>query len=125
MQKGTSKSMRRSAYAPFIAAFVFACSGLWLSAQERPASAKSPDTDNTEQSFRIAGVVVSQTSGTPLSRTRVSIVAAGNSRSARWLVTGENGHFAFEGLGPGKYSLQGARRGFIPTTYDQHGQFST
>jgi Carboxypeptidase regulatory-like domain len=111
-----------SVYGLVALAIVFLCSGHLLCAQEPPAG---PTAADGAGEFRIAGLVVSQTSGTPLSRTRVSIVAAGNPRSARWMVTGDDGHFAFQDLSAGKYSLQGARRGFIATTYDQHGQFST
>jgi len=34
-------------------------------------------------------------------------------------------HFEFDSLKPGKFSLQGAKRGFISAAYDQHEQFST
>jgi Carboxypeptidase regulatory-like domain len=106
----------------FVLAFALASWSHWLAAQEPPARPRSAGVPGN---FRIAGVVVSQTTGTPLARTRVSIIDARNPRDARWMVTTEDGHFAFERLSPGKYSLQGARRGFIPTTYEQHGQFST
>jgi hypothetical protein len=42
-----------------------------------------------------------------------------------WMVTDENGRFQFDRLPAGKYALQGARRGFLNGTYEQHGQFST
>ena len=41
------------------------------------------------------------------------------------MITSENGHFEFGSLKPGKFSLQGAKRGFIPAAYEQHEQFST
>jgi hypothetical protein len=40
-------------------------------------------------------------------------------------VTAEDGKFEFHGVPPGKYSLTGAKRGFITAAYDQHDQFST
>jgi len=39
------------------------------------------------------------------------------------LLTGEDGRFAFRRLGPGKYSLQGSRRGYLTSGYQQHEQF--
>ena len=75
--------------------------------------------------FRIAGLVVSLTSGSPLPSTRVSVTDTKNPRNTQWMITGEDGRFEFNGLSAGKYSLRGGHRGFIPTTYDQHGQFST
>jgi hypothetical protein len=41
------------------------------------------------------------------------------------MVTSDDARFAFTGLPAGKYSLAGAKRGFIPAAYDQHDQFST
>ena len=35
------------------------------------------------------------------------------------------GKFEFNGLAAGKYSLVGAKRGFVTSAYDQHDQFST
>jgi hypothetical protein len=41
------------------------------------------------------------------------------------MVSNENGSFEFDQIPPGKYSLEGARRGFLTGTYEQHEQFST
>jgi hypothetical protein len=41
------------------------------------------------------------------------------------VVTGDDGHFEFYSLYRAKYSLQGAKRGFISAAYEQHEQFST
>jgi len=75
--------------------------------------------------FRIAGTVVSASSATPLGQALVSIVNTKNSRDAQSMVTSEDGRFEFKQLKAGKYSLQGARRGFVTGAYDQHEQFST
>jgi hypothetical protein len=41
------------------------------------------------------------------------------------VITGDDGHFEFYSLYRAKYSLQGARRGFISAGYEQHEEFST
>ena len=41
------------------------------------------------------------------------------------MITSEDGKYEFSGLPAGKYSLSGAKRGFISGSYDQHDQFST
>ena len=41
------------------------------------------------------------------------------------MVTADDGRFDFKQVSAGKYSLQGAKRGFIPGLYDEHEQFST
>src|SRR5258708_27728392 len=75
--------------------------------------------------FKVAGVVVSSTTGTPLRETRVTLVNTKNRREAVWIITREDGRFEFAGLAAGKYSLEGARRGYIPAAFEQHEQYST
>jgi hypothetical protein len=92
-----------------------------LRAQDAPAERRA----TPDMKFAIAGTVVSSISGMPLERASVSITDTGNPANARWMVTSENGHFEFSALKPGKFSLEGAKRGFIPAAYEQHEQFST
>jgi hypothetical protein len=89
--------------------------------------AQSPTAGPTQLSgtFRIAGTVVSLVDGHPLDRARVTITDTKNSKNFQSTITSEDGRFEFKQVGPGKYSLQGARRGFIPAAYDEHEQFST
>ncbi|MGA9039769.1 MAG: carboxypeptidase-like regulatory domain-containing protein [Terriglobales bacterium] len=75
--------------------------------------------------FRIAGTAVNAISGAPLAQTRVTIYDVKNPNAMRSTVTSEDGRFEFGQLSAGKYSLQGARRGFIAAAYDQHEQYST
>jgi hypothetical protein len=74
---------------------------------------------------KIAGTVVSAITGTPLAQVRVSITDVRKPANARWMVTNENGGFEFGQIPPGKYSLEGARRGYLTAAYEQHEQFST
>jgi hypothetical protein len=92
-----------------------------LGAQDNPSGAKAA----AAAAFKVAGVVVSSTTGTPLRDTRVTLVNTKNRREAVWIITREDGRFEFAGLGAGKYSLEGARRGYIPAGYEQHEQYST
>lgn len=75
--------------------------------------------------FRIAGKVVNSISGVPLSQARVTIASVEDRSHAISLITGADGAFAFTNLAAGKYSLEGARRGFIESQFDQHEHFST
>ena len=75
--------------------------------------------------FRIAGKVVNALAGSPLARARVTVVDTKNPQRTEWTVTAEDGSFEFLKLGRGKYALNGAKRGFIPAAYEQHGQYST
>src|SRR5437867_9200098 len=86
---------------------------------------------NAEQSnshdtkFRIAGTIVNALNGAPIGKARVSIFDTSNRANSAWTITSENGHFEFPQLKAGKFSLQAAKRGFIPAAYDQHEQYST
>jgi protocatechuate 3,4-dioxygenase beta subunit len=63
--------------------------------------------------------------GNPLARARVTIFDTRNPQNRQSVITSEDGRFEFKQLSPGKYSLQGAKRGFIPAAYDEHEGFST
>jgi len=77
------------------------------------------------EQFRIAGTVVSATTGAPLARARVTIADTANREDFESVVTSEDGRFAFNQLPRGKFSLHGAKRGFIAADYMAHEQFST
>jgi len=108
-----------------IAGLAFALAGTMLSAQTAPIGRPRPEPAMPSGPFMIAGVVVSGKTGAPLGRARVTIFDTANPRSRAGTITGADGHFEFDHLSAGKYSLQGERRGFLPTSYEQHAQFST
>ena len=88
----------------------------------KPAPQESSKAGPT---FKIAGAVVSATTGAPLSQARISIADTRDHEKAASMITTEDGHFEFSQLKAGKYSLQGAKHGFLSAAYDQHEQFST
>ena len=75
--------------------------------------------------YRIAGTVVSSIDGHPLARARVVLADVKNSRKPLSVLSSEDGSFVFPGLPAAKYSLQGAKRGYLTQSYDQHEIFST
>lgn len=85
----------------------------------------SPQTTIPRGEYRIAGTVVSKADTHPLARARILVRDALDRRKFQSMVTSEDGKFEFSGLPVGKYSLEGAKRGFISAAYDQHDQFST
>jgi hypothetical protein len=100
------------------------CISFCVSAPVLAQSAAQPPA-GTPGSYRIAGTIVGASDGSPLSRARVSLQEVKNAPNQTFIITSDNGHFEFANLHAGKYSLQGAKRGYIPAAYDQHGQFST
>jgi len=83
------------------------------------------ESSKSGQTFKIAGTVVSSATGAPLSQARISIADTRHRELVTSMITSEDGHFEFSQLKAGKYSLQGAKRGFLSAAYDQHEQFST
>jgi Carboxypeptidase regulatory-like domain len=78
-----------------------------------------------QETFRVAGVAVNDADGTPLGRTRVSLAEVQDRRKGESIITGADGKFEFRNVPAGKFSLQGARRNFMVTTYQWHEGFST
>lgn len=74
--------------------------------------------------YRIAGTVVNSKTGGSLARSRVTIADAKHRQSMQSVITSNDGAFEFH-VPAGKYSLDGAKRGFITASYNQHDQFST
>jgi len=95
-------------------------------AVEAQSSTRAPEQQNTEgQGFKIAGTVVNAATGAALARVKVSIADTRARAQEIEMVTGEGGHFEFAGVPAGKYALQGAKRGYITSGYEQHEQYST
>src|SRR5260370_39568352 len=68
---------------------------------------------------------VSRIRGTQCGKAGFSVFDTANPGDVMWKITSENGRFEFDSLKPGKFSLQGAKRGFIRAAYEQHEQFSS
>lgn len=103
--------------------------GLWLmsiAATGAQNATPGPQNDSGQtQGFKIAGTVVNAVTGAPLARVRVSIANTRARAQRLEMVTAEGGRFEFTGVPAGKYSLQGARRGYLTSSYEQHEQYST
>src|SRR5580693_2856386 len=118
-----SPSFRRGSFRRVILAFGIVLShSLAIFAAQ---SSTAPPSQSSDATFRIAGTIVNAIGGNPLARARVTIVDAKNRQKAQWMITSDDGRFDFKQVNPGKYSLQGAKRGFIPAFYDEHEGFST
>ncbi len=92
-----------------------------------PALAQTPNSEATQiptGTFRIAGTVANAKAGNPLARTRVTIADAKNRQSTQSTIASDDGRFEFH-VPAGKFSLTGAKRGYITAAYNQHDQFST
>jgi hypothetical protein len=75
--------------------------------------------------YKVSGTVVSKIDGRPLDRARIMLRDVRNPQQFEVQITGPDGKFFFTRVHAGKYSLAGAKRGFISAAYDQHDEFST
>ncbi|MFZ0863368.1 MAG: carboxypeptidase-like regulatory domain-containing protein [Candidatus Sulfotelmatobacter sp.] len=98
------------------------CGARPLTSAQTPGISRAATPGN---GYRIAGTVVSKTDGHPLARARIIVRDTKTPQKFESLVTSEDGRFEFAGVPAGKYDLNGAKRGYISASYDQHEQFST
>jgi hypothetical protein len=98
---------------------------IWLFAAGARAAPQAADAPQTISggAYRIAGTVVSKADAHPLARARITVRDAKDPQKLDSVITAEDGRFEFTRLPAGKYSLTGAKRGFISASYDQHDQF--
>jgi uncharacterized surface anchored protein len=121
----TRSNSERSFWLFFRMAMAFSCCLLIESASAAPQAENVPSAAASSGSYRIAGTVVSKMDAHALARARITVRDAKDSKKFESLITSENGKFEFTGLPAGKYSLSGAKRGFVTASYDQHDQYST
>jgi hypothetical protein len=74
--------------------------------------------------WRIAGTVVNANNGVPLARARITIMDTRARQNVQAVVSSDSGRFEFH-VPAGKFGLQGAKRGFITSAFQQHEFFSS
>lgn len=89
-----------------------------------PQGPRVPAATGTENG-RISGIVVHLTTGQPLGGIEVSISPTEQRDASVQTVSGPEGHFTFDDVARGKYSLIAHGRGFVTQAYQQHGPYST
>jgi Carboxypeptidase regulatory-like domain len=88
------------------------------------AAGQVAKASQSDGSYRIAGTVVSSVDGHPLSHARISLKDATDPQKLQSMFASEDGKFQFAELSAGKYLLEGAKRGFVSASYDEHDQLS-
>jgi Carboxypeptidase regulatory-like domain len=97
----------------------------FLNAGSAAGQSEALRSDGPSVTYRVAGVVVNSVTGAPLAEARISLVDTKTRKSVAQQKSAEEGRFEFAGLPVGKFSLDGAKHGFIPASYEQHEQYST
>jgi 5-hydroxyisourate hydrolase-like protein (transthyretin family) len=75
--------------------------------------------------YRIAGTVVNAMSGAPVQGATVAVLAVEDSHRIAAGQSGNDGHFAVDGLAADKYQLTVSKRGFSTAAYEEHDEFSS
>jgi Carboxypeptidase regulatory-like domain len=117
--------MPRGALIPLVVLFAGLTSTIGQTGQTRSTPAKSNAAGAVSAGYRIAGTLVSKTDEHLLAGARVTLVEVNQTDKLAFVITKEDGKFAFNNLPAGKFSLTGAKHGFISAAYDQHDQYST
>src|SRR5512146_370300 len=89
------------------------------SAQERHVPARP------HAGFQISGTLVDATSGQAIAHARVAIAPVTQRDAFTTVITGEDGHFLFSNLAPGKYTLVAQAHGYLLKSFNQHERFSS
>jgi Carboxypeptidase regulatory-like domain len=125
MKRGDTEGRQRKRAAGIWPLTALALLAVCLNANRAAGQAAAPPHDIPTVTYAIAGTVVNSVTGAPLADARISLVDVATRKNVAKLVTAEGGHFEFLGLPAGKFSLDGAKRGYISASYEQHEQFST
>ena len=99
--------------------------GFFTQSSLKPGKQASPQQAPAAQNLHVSGTVVDGLTGEPLSQAHVFLTAQAVRDSEQFVMTGEDGHFAFENLAPGHYVLFARHKGYLHQLYKQHAQFST
>jgi len=75
--------------------------------------------------YRIAGTVVNALTGEPVRGATVAVLAEEDSHRIAATQSGNDGRFAMDGLGAGKYQLTASKRGYSTASYDEHEEYSS
>lgn len=75
--------------------------------------------------FRISGTAVNSVNGQPLAQVRVFLGIPQEREDREVVMTAADGHFQFDGLAAGKYTLGAVKPGFLMQGFEQHEDFSS
>lgn len=76
-------------------------------------------------SFEIRGILLDAATLQPIPKALVGVAPVTNRGNAAEFTTGDDGHFHFSGLQPGKYTLTAQRRGYLTESLNQHEAYSS
>jgi hypothetical protein len=118
--------MKRNLRSSLVLLLAFLGAGAARSFAQQPATKSSAsEQDNADRSKQnlcaVAGTVLRASTGEPLKKARVILSSRGTEDSTQPFVaiSDASGHFAFDGVPPGRYDMRVDRTGFVPQRYAQ------
>ncbi len=101
--------------------FVFVASLIAQTSQTPNQQNVKPEV-KPEDKCTVEGTAVNATSGEPLKKVHLSLNPVGDQSGVPYgTVTEDGGHFLFDDVDPGRYTLHGVRNGFVSQSYSAHG----
>jgi protocatechuate 3,4-dioxygenase beta subunit len=100
----------------------FACHP--AAAQTPPSAARQPAGIGSGP-YRIAGTVISGTTGDPLRHATIALLSEADSHTVASVESDNEGRFALTGLPAAKYQLTASKRGFRTAFYDEHEEYNS
>ena len=88
--------------------------GLFTQSNVKPAAQPAAQQTPVPHNLRVSGTVLDGLTGQQLSQSQVFLTAQGVRDSQQFVLTGEDGRFAFENLAPGHYVLSANPQGLHP-----------
>jgi len=89
------------------------------------ASAAFARQSGSPAMYVVSGTAVDSVTHAALSETEVQIAPVNQRDLIESVITGPDGRFSFNNLFAGKYVLTAARPGYLRSTFQQHGRYST
>jgi len=86
------------------------------------AAAPAVAAQQAERGYRVGGVVLDATTGTPVPRAQLFLM---NGQEQTEVTAADDGRFEFRGVPPGKYPLYATAPGYIHQGLDEHGGYTT
>lgn len=75
--------------------------------------------------YRLSGTAVDSKTRSALPGTEVQVSPTGKPELIESVIADTNGRFEFNNLFAGKYSLEAVRSGYLRSSFEQHGRYST
>ncbi len=98
---------------------------IFLALASMASAGQTSDSPLAAGVYRIAGTVENAVTGEPVLGATIAVLAVEDGHRLAAAQSGNDGHFAIDGLAAAKYQLTASKRGYATAAYDEHEEFSS